>query len=166
MATTTEKADVDLLKLVAAYAHEIGHAAVALWFGCEVRIEVEVSTDTSWFDGACHVRHPAGDLAACALRPIGLAGVVAEYAYQFGWDSPRLSIEAMSDALRAGQLDLSQTDLQMADGWTDVDMALAFEVVGGQWEWIVSEAECRARQDHGGLFEVRARSSIETTWRG
>jgi len=152
MATTTEKADVDLLQsLVAAYAHEIGHAAVALWFGCEVRVEVEFSIDTRHFDGTCHVRHPAGDLAACALRAIGLAGVVAELAYRFGWDSPRLSIAAMSEALRAGQLGISRADLQMADGWTDLDMALAFDVVGDRWEWIVSEAECRARQDHGGL---------------
>lgn len=121
---------------------------------------------TRWFDGACHVRHPAGDLDAGALRPIGLAGVLAESAYRFGWDSPRLTIAAMSDAVRAGQLGISQTDLQMADGWTEKDIALAFEVVGDRWEWIVAEAESRARYAHGDLFDVPAARGIETTLRG
>lgn len=153
---TTEKApDVGLPdSLVAAYAHEIGHAAVALWFGCEVRVEVEVSMSARHFKGICHVRHPAGDLDACVLRPLGLAGVVAELAYRFGWESPRLSVAAMSGSLRAGQLDISQADLQAADGWVDDDMALAFDVVAGRWEWIVAEAESRAREAHGDVIRA------------
>lgn len=127
---------------------------MALWFGCEAMVEVEFSAATRHFDGTCDVRHPAGDLDACTLRAIGLAGVVAESAYRFGWDSPRLSIAAMSEAVRAGQLGISRADLQMADGWTGEDMALAFEVVGDRWDWIVSEAEGRARYAHGDIFRA------------
>lgn len=154
---TTEIAPgVDLPdSLVAAYAHEIGHAAVALWAGCEVIIEVEFSMITRHFEGVCHVRHPAGDLPGCVLRPLGLAGVVAEQAYRFGGlDSPPLSVEALGNALRDGQLDISGTDLQMADGWSDEDLALAIEIVSDRWPWIVSEAESRAREANGDVIRA------------
>ena len=148
----TGASDLLRVELLASYAHEIAHSAVALHYGCEVAVEISYDPATRYFDGVCHYRHPDGELPPEAVRAIALAGIVGEAAYWLGWDNPRLTPDRLADSIRAGRVTVSPGDLRMAAGWLPDDMARAFEVVRSAWAWIVGEVEQRARQDHGWLF--------------
>ena len=133
-------------------AHEIAHSAAALHYGCEVAVEISYDPATRYFDGACHYRHPDGELPPPAVRAIALAGIAGEAAYWLGWDNPRLTPDRLTESIRAGRVTVSPGDLLRATGWQVEDMARAFGIVRNAWAWIVAEVEQRARQDHGGLF--------------
>ncbi|MFN3715632.1 MAG: hypothetical protein ACK4R8_02790 [Thiobacillus sp.] len=148
----TETSDLLRVELLASYAHEIAHSAVALHFGCEAAVEISYDPASHYFDGVCHFRHPDGELPPAAGRAIALAGIVGEAAYWLGWDNPRLTPDRLAESIRAGRVTVSPGDLRMAAGWLPDDMARAFGIVRSAWAWIVGEVEQRARQDHGWLF--------------
>ncbi|MDS4015143.1 MAG: hypothetical protein RKP46_12465 [Candidatus Accumulibacter sp.] len=148
----TETSDLLRVELLASYAHEIAHSAVALHYGCEVVVEISYDPATRYFDGVCYCRHPDGELPPEAARAIALAGIVGEAAYWLGWDNPRLTPDRLADSIRAGRVTVSPGDLRMAAGWLPDDMARAFGIVRNAWVWIVGEVEERARQYHGRLF--------------
>lgn len=140
----------DLLhvELLASYAHEIAHSAAALYFGCEVLVEISFDPASRHFDGVCHVRHPDGELPSAAWRAIGLAGIVGEAAYWLGWEDPRLTPGRLAESVQAGRVAVSPGDLVRAAGWQGEDMARAFGIVREAWPWIVGEAKSRALVDH------------------
>ena len=152
--TSGDKPNPQILRieLLASYAHEIAHSAVALHYGCEVAVEISYDPATRYFDGVCHYRHPDGDLPTEAVRAIALGGIVGEAAYWLGWDSPRLTPDRLTESIRAGRVTVSPGDLLRAAGWQVEDMARAFGIVRNAWVWIVEEAENRALMDHGELF--------------
>ena len=140
------------IELLASYAHEIAHSAVALHYGCEVAVEISYDPATRYFDGVCHYRHPDGELPPPAVRAIALAGIVGETAYWLEWDNPRLTPDRLTESIRAGRVTVSPGDLLRAAGWQVEDMARAFGIVRNAWAWIVAEVEERAPLDHGEQF--------------
>jgi hypothetical protein len=132
------------IELLASYAHEIAHSAAALHYGCVVAVEISYDPATRYFDGACHYRHPDGELPPPAVRAIALAGIVGEAAYWLGWDNPRLTPDRLTESIRAGRVTVSPSDLLRAAGWQVEDMARAFGIVRNAWAWIIAEVEERA----------------------
>jgi hypothetical protein len=138
----------DLLhvELLASYAHEIAHSAAALYFGCEVLVEISFDRHPS-FRRRLPCPAPGRELPSAAWRAIGLAGSWARP--PIGWrEDPRLTPGRLAESVQAGRVAVSPGDLVRAAGWQGEDMARPFGIVREAWPWIVGEAKSRALVDH------------------
>lgn len=123
-------------------AHVVGQGVVALSAGCEIHLAVDPCPGGT-FDGTCWVRFRDGDMLEHAQRRIGVAGEIAEFVMRHG--SP-VGIEAgdVYAKLRSGEIALSGSDAEMADGYTLDDVALALDVLRTRWPVVEREVAVMA----------------------
>lgn len=121
-------------------AHVVGQGVVALSAGCEIKLSVERHPSRKSFGGNCWVRYPAGDLSDSLRRSIAVAGGLASLAFERGAPEEIEPVEAF-DKLQSGELGLSASDAQMAEGFTMADVAFVIDVLCDRWRIITDEVE-------------------------
>lgn len=125
--------DIDLT-----IAHVVGQGVVALSAGCEIHLAVNSHPGGLSFEGNCWVRHPSGDLPDSLRRSIAVAGGLASLAFERGAPEEIEPVDAF-DKLQAGEIRMSATDAEMADGFTLADVAFALDVLSDRWAIIADE---------------------------
>lgn len=126
--------------LEATIAHVVGQGVVALAFGCEIHFQVEKHPSGKHFDGCCHFRHKMGEIPPRILRPIGVAGPIAEAAF-LGGGHGRLDSFDLFAKLKSGEIAPSGSAASQADGFTFADVDFAVSVLQTNWSIVAGEVE-------------------------
>lgn len=126
--------------LEATIAHVVGQGVVALAFGCEIHFQVEKHPSGEYFDGCCHFRHEMGEIPPRILRPIGVAGPIAEAAF-LGRGLDHLDSCDLFVQLKSGRIAPSGHAASQADGFTFADVDFAVSVLQTNWSIVAGEVK-------------------------
>ncbi len=121
-------------------AHVVGQGVVALRLGCEIHFQVEKHPGGEHFDGCCHFRHEIGEIPPRILRPVGVAGPIAEAAF-LGGGADCLDSFDLFAKLKSGHIAPSGSSASQADGFTFADVDFAVSVLQSNWSIVVAEVE-------------------------